>query len=399
MKHHKNILLAGLAEREAAAVQMMVESTWRDSSCVFLPRQADFQMPKQSAAAQACQGAVVNLLGVGLLRHSAEAEAKLRDLLAGRSAVLLLHSGDSTWAAAQWQQAPGQTLIFLTPPCSSEALRTAIRQCGILAAASAPVSPRQALAPPPDTPLKTPSSIGTPPPTRPPPQGYYSHMGNGALEHLERALPALQRSDWLGLIKKALGTGGSSRFHIGPTAFVMDMQAGWLASALPSSTLQKMLHTPQLLASVQMQALPQDTALEAAGQDFGSRLPKVQKALDMLTWDLSSEALKTLTLNLEQDLSLRLRRYPNFTQLERLNPLDMQLATLCALAPRSLRELQRLFAQYEQEVLRFAVLSVLSGLAVIAPSSAQQTSTVAKVAVGSDSNKRNFFKALLGKLF
>ena len=106
---------------------------------------------------------------------------------------------------------------------------------------------------------------------------------------------------------------------------------------------------------------------------------------------------------------MRLRRYPNFTQIERISPLDMQLATLCALAPRSVRELQRLFAQGEQEVLRFVVLSVLSGLAVLAPAAPLALAPVgvsdgrARAEVRSTSEaslaKRSFFKALLGKLF
>ncbi|MFI0546864.1 MAG: hypothetical protein ACH34Y_08125 [Brachymonas sp.] len=267
------LLLSGLTEREAAAVQMMVESTWRDWGCVVQLRQANFQMPQQDAAAQACAGLIVNLLGVGLLRHNALAQSQLCALLAGRSAVLLLHSGDNTWAAAQWQQAPGQTLIWLMPPCSSEALRTAIRQSGML-------NTRQLLAPAPAVPPSqaTPQATAkaTYPGARPPAasqpeptqaattqHGHYQHMGNGALEQLERALPALQHSDWLRLIKKALDAGGRNRFQIGPTAFVMDMQAGWLASTLPSSALQKMLQTPQLLASVQIQRLSQDGALGA----------------------------------------------------------------------------------------------------------------------------------------
>ena len=427
MQREKKILLAGLTEREAAAVQMLVESTWRDCSCVILPRLADFQMPVQSAQAQACSGVVVNLLGVGLLRYSEQAQSKLAQLLDGRSAVLLLHSGDPTWGSLPWPAQPGQMVLCLTPPCSSEALRNAIRQAGLLnAVPGLRLSAQQKLSPssnPNPNPnlnsahatasLDAAHSSSTARPQlgatlAPQTSGAYLHMGNGALTQLERAVPVLQSCEWLKLIQRSLAVGRQSRFQIGPTVFVMDMRAGWLATLLPVSALQKMLQTPQLLGSVQLQALDEFELLPAAGQDFGVKLPKAQKALDSLVWELSSEALKSVHLGLDGDFSLRLRRYPNFTQLERVGSLDMQLATLCASAPRSLRELLGLFASYEQEVLRFAVLCVLSGQAVLAthqpsPAGSQALSRAASTNSREDAPeraaKRGFLKSLLNKLF
>ena len=408
IKKRAGLLLAGLAEREAVAVQMMVQGAWPKSALVILPRREDFVMPPQDEAASACTGVVLNLLGLGLLRHGAQAQEKLLAFLAGRSAVLLLHSGDSTWAAAQLPREPGQKLVLLTPPCASAVLRQAILDAGIEPgiegrADMAEKNPKTATAEAAETVLAmgrpaggsaatARSAVAT--------RSGYSHMGNGALEQLEQALPALQDCDWMRLVRKSLQAQGRSRFEIGPTSFVLDMRAGWLASALPTSAMQKMWQTPQMMSSLRMQALAPDQLQPIAQRDFGTRLGKAQKPLDMVVWEMSCEALKPLALRLEHDLLLRLRRYPNFTQLGGGNALDMQLATLCATAPRSLRQLQGLFAHAEQEVLRFAAQSVLAGLVVVAPASASGAGALRPVVHTPEAvAKRGFFKAFLSKLF
>ena len=225
----------------------------------------------------------------------------------------------------------------------------------------------------------------------------YSHMGNGALDQLERVLPVLQACGWMRIVRQSVQAQGRSRFELGPTSFVLDMRAGWLASTLPTSAMQKMWQTPQMMSSLRMQALAQEQVQAIALRDFGERLGKLQKPLDMVVWELSREALKSLQLQLEHDLLLRLRRYPNFTHLGHSSALHMQLAALCAAAPRSLRQLQKLFAHAEQEVLRFAALCVLSGLAVVAPAAAG--TNLALQGTPETLAKRGFFKALLSKLF
>ena len=387
------LLLAGLAEREAAAVQMMVQGQWPNCTCVVLPRQADFALPPQDAQALACTGVVLNLLGIGLLRHSLAGQEKLLDFLAGRSAVLLLHSGDSTWAAAQLPKAPGQDLILLTPPCSSAVLRQAMHEARLCQARPRPLAVQGGSG----------QSAAQPAAVRPAlvPTTTYTHIGNGALDQLEQAVPTLQACDWVRLVRQSLQAQGRSRFELGPTAFVVDMHAGWLASTLPISAMQKMWQTPQMMSSLRMQALAQEQVQAIALRDFGERLGKLQKPLDMVVWELSREALKSLQLQLEHDLLLRLRRYPNFTHLGHSSALHMQLAALCAAAPRSLRQLQKLFAHAEQEVLRFAALCVLSGLAFVTPAAgfASAAAAPALSVTPETKAKQNFLSAFLRKLF
>ena len=79
----------------------------------------------------------------------------------------------------------------------------------------------------------------------------------------------------------------------------------------------------------------------------------------------------------------------------------MQLAALCAAAPRSLRQLQKLFAHAEQEVLRFAALCVLSGLAFVTPAAgfASAAAAPALSVTPETKAKQNFLSAFLRKLF
>ena len=121
IKKRAGLLLAGLAEREAVAVQMMVQGAWPKSALVILPRREDFVMPPQDEAASACTGVVLNLLGLGLLRHGAQAQEKLLAFLAGRSAVLLL---------AQWRQHLGGSAIAQRARTKVGAAYAALRQCG-----------------------------------------------------------------------------------------------------------------------------------------------------------------------------------------------------------------------------------------------------------------------------
>ena len=81
---------------------------------------------------------------------------------------------------------------------------------------------------------------------------------------------------------------------------------------------------------------------------------------------------------------------------------------------QSLHDLLRAFPRHEQDVLRFAVLCVVSGLAVVVPPAARPTFAPANaakqppaatrpaaraIAQGDSAVRRGFFKSLLDKLF
>ncbi|MBR6976284.1 MAG: hypothetical protein IKH84_05240, partial [Ottowia sp.] len=84
-----SILLAGLTEQEAAALEILVGMHWRDWQVVALKRSLSLSIPEQTSAARAADVCVVDLFGLGMRRHTPEHEERLIEFLDGRSAVLL----------------------------------------------------------------------------------------------------------------------------------------------------------------------------------------------------------------------------------------------------------------------------------------------------------------------
>lgn len=486
----QSILLAGMTDHEAAAIEIMVGMTWRDHRCVALKRELSLGVPAQSALARACQSCVVDLFGLGMRKHSPDHEARLLEFLQGRSAVLLVWGSGGGWPDARLPLAPGQNVQWLSMPYSSAALRDAIKVVKTAAErATSPVAAREpvprrpefvvtvgnselpaepAAAPAPATrpapapeekvpawrralqmadrlqatraPAPTPKTT-TPPPAvriRPVDQPAFSapitgaaplplraavrgtesvslappmvrlsdqalRLGQGALGALLAVFPSLRPLPFIRLVDETTGGQSARLLAIGQSAFVMDFRGGWLASGLPVSALLKMMHTPQLLESVRVLPLPPEQVEETVRQHFGGRFIKAQKPLDVITWELTSDAIAGDALQAHGDLSFQLHRFPNFTLLDEVGPLDVQLAAICARMPQSISDLRRAFPQHERDVHRFVVLCVVSGLAVVlpaAPATAAATPAAPRRAEGVDTTvRRGFFKSLLEKLF
>ena len=212
----------------------------------------------------------------------------------------------------------------------------------------------------------------------------------------------------------AIAAAGPKLLRIGPSSFVMDLHGGWLASGLPTAMLEKMLQTPHLVESIEVVPLELDQVEGAVREHFDGRFIRAQKPLDVINWELSSVALRDVVLKPGGDLTFQLRRFPNFTLLEQVGPLDVQLAAICSRMTQSLHDLLRAFPRHEQDVLRFAVLCVVSGLAVVVPPAARPTFAPANaakqppaatrpaaraIAQGDSAVRRGFFKSLLDKLF
>ncbi|MDO4724431.1 MAG: hypothetical protein Q4A97_06680 [Comamonadaceae bacterium] len=536
------VLLAGLTDHEAAAIEIMINMSWRDQHCITLRRELSLSIPEQTAQAKACRYCVIDLFSLGLRKHSPDNEAQLLQFLAGRSAVLLVRGSGSGWFDALLPLPPGQHIIFLSMPYSSIALREALQKIKNANAADAPRMPaaaqpsaqqpasaaapassaasagpaapsvtaasaagRPALSAPAPAPVpapapapmpawrralqlaerlhaersarntqsphNTPSAPSphserqpaaapqqpAPPPAREPiapaaPQPAANRpaqrMGSGATPpsptaaaqslsvappavplsaqamglrtgawaKLLRTLPALKGvalADFIGqTLQGALGE-GLQLWRIGPVVCLVQVRQGWLATAAPTATLQKMVHTPGLLQRVERQPLPAEQLPSAAQQFFGPAFERMQKPLDVLAWDLLSESLDGLTLQAQDDFTLQLRCFPNFPHLTRSNPLDVQLAAICARIPQSVHDLLRAFPRHEQAVLRFVALSVACGLAVVldepaAPASAaaaapaeqgRAAASAPAPASGAAKARRGFFKSLLDKLF
>ena len=506
------ILLAGLTDHEAAAVEIMIGMNWRDERVVTLKRGLSLGVPAQTPQARACRACVLDLFGLGMRKHSSEHEAALIELLNGRSAVLLVWGQGGGWLEATPPLAHGQQVKWLKVPYTSAQLRDAIKRVKAAAeAAPAPAAASRAQAerPPefvvtlgdegwpdstPPAPAKATQSSApasepklpawrraldladklqagrtekttAPAPARPapliirpvaqpaaaapqPPRTPVAAeparlqpllpqsprpsaapipaaplvrlpsdavgLGKGALGIVARVFPQLASVPYFRFVERAIAAAGPKLLRIGPSSFVMDLHGGWLASGLPTAMLEKMLQTPHLVESIEVVPLELDQVEGAVREHFDGRFIRAQKPLDVINWELSSVALRDVVLKPGGDLTFQLRRFPNFTLLEQVGPLDVQLAPICSRMTQSLHDLLRAFPRHEQDVLRFAVLCVVSGLAVVVPPAARPTFAPANaakqppaatrpaaraIAQGDSAVRRGFFKSLLDKLF
>lgn len=438
----KNILLMGLTDHEAAAVEIMIGMNWRDHRCITLKRELSLAIPEQHAAARSCEACVLDLFGLGMRKYSPANATRLMEVMAGRPAVLLTWGDGGGWLEAKLPLAKGQHIGWVGIPYTSAGLRDAIKKVkeaaermvppAAAAVAAAPAAmpawrrameladqlkrkaaPMRARASAPmPLPKAQASSVSlAPPATRMATDAV--GLGKGALAALLQVFPLLRDQPLIGLTEKIIGHDGPMLLRIGTdAAFVTHTRAGWLASGLPVSALLKLLRTPRLVESVRAEPLDPDHVEETVRQRFDGKFHRAQKPLDVITWELVSDVMRDMKLQRQGDLTFQLRRFPNFPMLAGVGPLDVQLAAICARMPQSISELLRAFPKHEQDVLRFVVLCVVSGLAkvipggpvaagaVAPPRAAQAQAPVAAAARKPEvAARRGFFKSLINKLF
>ncbi|HMT18249.1 MAG TPA: hypothetical protein PKD71_13625, partial [Ottowia sp.] len=124
----KNILLMGLTDHEAAAVEIMIGMNWRDHRCITLKRELPLAIPEQHAAARSCEACVLDLFGLGMRKYSPANATRLMEVMAGRPAVLLTWGDGGGWLEAKLPLAKGQHIGWVGMPYTSAGLRDAIKK-------------------------------------------------------------------------------------------------------------------------------------------------------------------------------------------------------------------------------------------------------------------------------
>lgn len=464
----KNILLMGLTDHEAAAVEIMIGMNWRDHRCITLKRELSLAIPEQHAAARSCEACVLDLFGLGMRKYSPANATRLMEVMAGRPAVLLTWGDGGGWLEAKLPLAKGQHIGWVGMPYTSAGLRDAIKKVNEAAERMVPPAAAAVAAAPAAMPGRArpvvsldvepalPAAVAEAEPAAVPawrrameladqlkrkaapmrarasapmplPKAQASSvslappatrmatdavgLGKGALAALLQVFPLLRDQPLIGLTEKIIGHDGPMLLRIGTdAAFVTHTRAGWLASGLPVSALLKLLRTPRLVESARAEPLDPDHVEETVRQRFDGKFHRAQKPLDVITWELVSDVMRDMKLQRQGDLTFQLRRFPNFPMLAGVGPLDVQLAAICARMPQSISELLRAFPKHEQDVLRFVVLCVVSGLAKVIPggpvaAGAVASPRAAQAPVAAAARKpevaarRGFFKSLMDKLF
>lgn len=436
-----DVLLIGLSDPEAGAIEVLMGRRWPNLKTLRIARSMRLELPAQDLQARNCTSCIIDLLSTGLRKRDAATEAALLAFLAGRPAILLSRDPRSGWSEQPWPASVTQQIIVIGTPYSSSQLLAGLVQIHDLEhlssevrhpATAPPTPPRHTKKPVPnpvglaaDEPplpawrraidlaerLRQP---GTPDVTPPAPRGsngatpgnstgprdvaVTKTMGlrTGAFPALLRMFPELRTQPLLGLGERVLDAGDALMLHFNSSvACVACIQQGWVATGLRMPMMLKMLGTCTAIEQVTLQPLTSADAELVVRERFGALDHRMRLPLDMLCWELVATWFPAMELRPNGDLHLRLKRLPNFNRLEAVGPLDVQLAAACARAPQSVVALARQFPGREQEVYRFAVLTLLSGAAQVVP---ERGTPAALVATG-DAQRRGFFKSLLDRLF
>lgn len=387
-----SILLAGLTEPEAAALEILVGMHWRDWQTVTLKRSLSLSIPEQTSAARACKVCVVDLFGFGMRRHTPEQEQRLKEFLNGRNAILLVWGSGGGWAENVSPDTPEQQLECVKVPYTSVAIRGVLnRMLGDQPAGKAAAAPRKKPAAAAEQPAEKSAAAVTGTATA------------DRLQALNAAFPQLATMPLIKLAGKITQPGSAFLAHAsGEPVLISNAALGTVASPSTEAVLLKSLQTQELQAGMRIASVALEQFDETRRKYLGRTQARMEKALDVFAWELAESALRGVKLERRADLSLRLRYMPNFTVMGGGDAMDVQLAAICIRTPQSISMLAQSFPRQEERVNRFAALAVLSGLAEITQAPPVQPKKVTLAAPRSRSAApapKGFFRSLLAKLF
>lgn len=396
-----DILLVGLPGPEAGAIELLFARRWPSLRTTRLDRGERPGISQQDAEARACRTCVVDLSSTGLRQRNGETEAALMAFLDGRSAVLLSRDAHGDWLDQPVANASGQQIVAIRTPYSSAELLTAMVQImdtGQLGKAFA--TSRQGNPAGHDA---QPGPHGAQSANRPAGRASTGNttrgvgLLSGSLPIMLGVFPQLRTRPLVLLAKQILAAEEAVLVHLNKDVMLAaSVRQGWLATGIGLPILMKSLSTSTavLLDQAQIEPLTHAAVELLMRERFGDLHHRMRHPLDTLVWELTAIRLKSLSLTPQGDLRLRLRRVPNFTRLNTIGPLDTQLAAICARMPQTLSGLARKFPGQEQQIHRFAVLSLMSGIGEVLPDG---NATVMPMPQR-NARQRGFFKSLLDRL-
>lgn len=439
-----DVLLAGLSDPEAAAVEIMIGRRWPMLHSYKLRRLPRLGIPEQGDIARGCSSCIVDLFSFGLRVHNEETEAKLLSFLEGRPALLILRGEEDAWSQAEMIASKAQPIRVIRAPYSSAQLlgelvhlleadgrlreplgsslprssqRNGAMLSGVALGVGRPENPQTAVTPAWQRALELAEQIKKHSNGAAPVTGLAAVGGlrrvpgvdlrGGALRELTDVFPGLRTREIVTLVERLLVVEEAMLLQFNrDVGFVGSITQGWLASGIAYPILLKTLAASDTLHQMDIRPVSIAEAEESLRTRFGSIERRLQHPLDTLTWDLAAMRLTDFLYQPKSNLVFQLRRFPNFPRLIAVGALDFQLAALCARAPQSISGLATRFPDHHQDICRFATLAIISGLAwVVSPSFAgAQSSAIGVHGAGMRSDaetvaRRGFFKSLLDKLF
>ena len=444
------VLIAGLSDQSTVAMQRVVTSVFQDAQVIRQQRGVSLDQPGPWAIAAQCEMCIVDLIGLGLARWTAQRQAQLQTRVLGeRSAVILAPPGDGGgWLDAMPElQAACGSRVLMQHPLKASTMRTVLAELGaqaqaetaarlattralakaaqvrapapVLVAAPEPApAPRTAPrrgrlgAPLPPAWDKAPETftVASGEPARPAPlpaaaaaQPEAFELSAQALQALLAVCPEAGQNAFLHLICTAALKAEPQAFQIGShSGVVVHAGENWVVSNISSAMRRRLTAHAMMLQIVETRTLQDAEALAAAARFFGRRQDG-RRPLDTFIWGLVYSTFEAAPPLACGDLCFQLRRFPNFTRMVPQPDLFIQLALLSLRAPQSIDGLVRTFSRHDpRQVMLFVLCAVLSGSARVLPGSIDAAG--GKDVVPASPPRRNvpglkFFRSLLEKLF
>lgn len=415
----KTILLAGFSAQEAAAIDILVSMSWRDYQCKNIGV-VNINHP-QTVAQTSDRMVIASVVGLGIRSCTPENIQLILNFLSNRPAVLLI-PGFGEWPTLFPSLLPKKnTIALVTTPHSSASLKASIQTAMSWESAaplteknrpttfSASLSEKSAtksinskqatelsltqrilagevsLASQKEIQISPFSSIEAP-----------IGIEKGAFENLISAIPTAD-THFLNLIVRVIKTPIPYTLTIGSSFFFIDAKNEWASASVPISAILKTFNTAQIFEEASLVALDEshpDAAILLRGD---ARQNRIGKRLELVIWELVSRSLKDMPLKATQDISFRLRRFPNFTQIEQTTALDLQLAAICSRSPQSLYRLFKTIPQREADIMRFVILCIMTGSLEVIPG--KTLAVIPEQPRFVSPERRGLFRSLLDKLF
>ena len=401
-----HMALVGMAPRETAALTIFMGVGMKDWACKPVHMQVGLALP-------AADMYVLDLLGVGLAQWSVRAEGDLRNLLAGRNA-LLLAPGHSSWEGKLTSN-ERQKFAILNKPYKTQALRDALALCAPSseAAATRPkaapaaisVSTSQRLLQPSVVrPLK-PLQPGRPAlaslPTKPRP-AVARRVADGSsyesLLALRVLFPELNTHVLLRSLLDLMASDTPQELRLSVHhAIVMHPKQGWVVHNVTPEVLERLARDDSAASSISARTLESAEILQRV-----SRLGVSSGSLDTFLWRMAERSIGADTPAARGNAELHLRAMPGFTRLPGIRNEYVQLAAICVRLPQTLSSLQTAFAQHDpRDIERFILLCTASGLGQLrtAPEVQPVARAIQAPAPAPHPARAGFMRSLLSKLF
>lgn len=221
--------------------------------------------------------------------------------------------------------------------------------------------------------------------------------------YLIAAAPELKDNHYLALTYQCLLLPNPTELRItSHSATVFCPHENWVASSVSKALVSRMINHEMMVKLATVTHLMDDTHVQRALALSSDQSDK-RKALDAEVWRLVFHVMRDKPMVTNDDVRFQLNRFPNFTRIHGMPDVYIQLALLCIRQPQTLTGLQSLFPKQAPHLITLFVWCALSsGMADVLINNRTIETTRSEslpVFMHKPARSRNLLRSLLDKLF